>query len=65
MIVLISTISFLPLPQIDYNLVKVLRIFRVLRPLRLVNRFPFMKIAIEAIFTSVPQYANLLTILMM
>ena len=63
-IILISTISFLPFDQ-NYNVVKVLRIFRVLRPLRLVNRFPFMRIAIESIFTSVPQYANLLMIIIM
>ena len=44
------------------NLVKILRMFRVLRPLRLISRFQMLRIAIESIVKSVPQYANLMTI---
>ena len=64
MIALISSMSFLELSQ-NYDIIKVFRFLRVLRPLRLVNRFPFMRIAIESIFNSVPQYANLMLILLM
>jgi len=38
-IALVSSFSFLQLPA-NYNTVKIFRLFRVLRPLRLVNRFP-------------------------
>ena len=64
MIALISSMSFLKLSQ-NYDIIKVFRFLRILRPLRLVNRFPFMRIAIESIFNSVPQYANLLLILLL
>ena len=52
-IAIISSFSFLRLPA-NYNMVKVFRMVRVLRPLRLVNRFPQMRIAVESIFHSVP-----------
>ena len=38
-IAIVSSFSFLQLPA-NYNIVKVFRMIRVLRPLRLVNRFP-------------------------
>ena len=61
-IVLSSSLAFL---DQDIGFLKVVRMFRVLRPLRLVNRFPQMRIAIESIFQSVPQYSNLLLIIFM
>lgn len=64
MIALVSSISFMQL-NANYDIIKVFRFMRVLRPLRLINRFPFMRIAIESIFNSVPQYANLLLILVL
>ena len=47
-IALISCTAFLPIQ--NFKFLKALRLFRVLRPLRLVNRFPSMRIAIESIF---------------
>jgi hypothetical protein len=52
-IAIISSFSFLQLPS-NYSTVKIFRLFRVLRPLRLVNRFPQMRIAVESIIQSVP-----------
>ena len=63
LIALSSSLSFLDLPNIGF--LKVVRMFRVLRPLRLVNRFPQMRIAIESILQSVPQYTNLIMILLL
>jgi hypothetical protein len=53
MIAIISSLSFLNLPE-NFHVVKIFRMVRVLRPLRLVNRFPQMRIAVESIFHSVP-----------
>lgn len=49
-VVLISVVGFLP--SIDPGMLKLLRTFRILRPLRSINRAPTMKNLIMTIFNS-------------
>jgi hypothetical protein len=60
-IVMLSLVDFLP---IDTNLsfFKVIRLMRVIRPLRMISKNPGMKIAVESLVKVVPGIANLLVI---
>jgi hypothetical protein len=58
LIALISSAVYLPLSN-SYEFVKVIRIVRVLKPLRMVKRYPGIRIAVESIIQSVPQFINL------
>ena len=42
-----------------YSFVKVLRVVRILRPLRLIRRAEGLKLAIHALFKAMPQIFNL------
>jgi hypothetical protein len=43
-----SSTAFLQLPT-SYEFMKIIRLIRVLKPLRLVNRYPGIRIAVESI----------------
>lgn len=58
LIAIISSAVYLPLSN-SYEFVKVIRIVRVLKPLRMVKRYPGIRIAVESIIQSVPQFINL------
>jgi len=60
-IVMVSIFDFLPLDS-DLNFFKVLRLMRVIRPLRMISRNPGMKIAIESLLKSIPGIGNLMLI---
>jgi len=49
---------------VDLGFIKSLRVMRVLRPLRLLSRHRGLKLAISALFNSLPSIANLLLIVM-
>jgi len=54
-IALTSMSVFLNLP----NSFKVVRLLRILKPLRMVNKYPGIRIAVESIIQAVPQFINL------
>jgi hypothetical protein len=60
-IVLLSLVDFLP---IDTNLsfFKVIRLMRVIRPLRMISKNPGLKIAIESLIKVIPGISNLMLI---
>lgn len=60
-IVLSATISVI-FTNVDIGFLKSLRVMRVLRPLRLLSRHRGLKLAISALFNSLPSIANLLLI---
>lgn len=62
-IVLSATISVIFI-NVDLGFIKSLRVMRVLRPLRLLSRHRGLKLAISALFNSLPSIANLLLIVM-
>ena len=63
LIILVAGVGWIPgVKETESHVLKVIRMFRVLRPLRLVNRFPHMRIAVESVFQSVPKFVNLLMI---
>jgi voltage-dependent calcium channel T type alpha-1G len=45
--------------------IKIIRVFRILRPLRMLNKNPGMKTAIESLIKSVPEISNLLVVSVM
>jgi hypothetical protein len=62
-IVLSATISVI-FVTVDLGFIKSLRVMRVLRPLRLLSKDKNLKLAISALFNSLPSIANLLMIVM-
>lgn len=62
-IVLSATISVI-FTTIDLGFIKSLRVMRVLRPLRLLAKHKGLKLAISALFNSLPNIGNLLMIVM-
>jgi hypothetical protein len=62
-IVCSATISVI-FTNVDIGFLKSLRVMRVLRPLRLLSRHRGLKLAISALFNSLPSIANLLLIVM-
>lgn len=51
LIILVAGVAWIPgVNETKSGALKVLRMLRVLRPLRLVNRFPHMRIAVESVF---------------
>jgi hypothetical protein len=62
-IVVSATISVIFI-NVDLGFIKSLRVMRVLRPLRLLSRHRGLKLAISALFNSLPSIANLLLIVM-
>lgn len=52
-IVIISLVGFLPFSDGNTSL-KVLRTFRILRPLRSVNKLPAVRVQIKTIFNALP-----------
>lgn len=62
-IVLSATISVVFI-NINLGFIKSLRVMRVLRPLRLLSRHRGLKLAISALFNSLPNITNLLLIVM-
>ena len=58
LIALVSSAVYLPISN-QYGFLKVIRIVRVLKPLRMVKRYPGIRIAVESIIQSVPQFINL------
>ena len=61
----IVVLSFVSL-TVDANLsvIKVLRVARILRPLRLIQKAEGLKVAIQALFKSVPQIMRLQTVVL-
>jgi hypothetical protein len=62
-IVISATISVI-FTTIDLGFIKSLRVMRVLRPLRLLAKHRGLKLAISALFNSLPNIGNLLMIVM-
>jgi len=60
-IVMVSIFGVLPFGQ-DFQVVKVVRLLRVFRPLRMISRDPGMKIVVESLVNSVPGIINLMVI---
>lgn len=60
-VVCISVLNFLP--SVNSGGLKALRTFRILRPLRTVNRLPKMKALIETLFASLPGLLGVLIFL--
>jgi hypothetical protein len=60
-IVMVSTLSLSG--QLNLGIFKVLRLFRVLRPLKMISRNEFLKISISSLFYAAPQIANVILIL--
>jgi len=60
-IVMVSIFDLLPFDA-DIGFIKVIRLLRVLRPLRMISKNPGMKIAVESIIKSIPHIGHLLLI---
>lgn len=63
-IIVISATTSVVITNVDLGFIKSLRVMRVLRPLRLLSRHRGLKLAISALFNSLPNIANLLLIVM-
>jgi hypothetical protein len=63
-LIVISATTSVIFTTIDLGFIKSLRVMRVLRPLRLLSRHRGLKLAISALFNSLPNIANLLLIVM-
>ena len=63
-IVVISLIQY-PLSQYKLAFLRVLRMFRVLRPLRMISRFPGLRIAVISLMQSVPHIGNVMVVSML
>jgi hypothetical protein len=60
-IVLLSLIDFLPIDA-NISFIKVIRLMRVIRPLRMISKNPGLKIAIESLIKVIPGISNLMLI---
>ena len=60
-IVLLSVISLTSNADLDF--IKVLRVSRILRPLRLIKRAPSLKVAVQSLSKAVPQIFRLYVVL--
>jgi hypothetical protein len=60
-IVMVSIFDLLPIDA-DISFIKVIRLLRVLRPLRMIAKNKGMKIAVESIIKSIPEFGHLLLI---
>ena len=63
-IVSTSLISLIELP-VDISVLKVMRMARLLRPIRLISRNENLKLSIQALFVSVPAILSLLVIVLL
>eukprot|EP00351_Strombidinopsis_sp_SopsisLIS2011_P002707 CAMPEP_0116871606 /NCGR_PEP_ID=MMETSP0463-20121206/2043_1 /TAXON_ID=181622 /ORGANISM="Strombidinopsis sp, Strain SopsisLIS2011" /LENGTH=212 /DNA_ID=CAMNT_0004510369 /DNA_START=592 /DNA_END=1230 /DNA_ORIENTATION=- len=61
-IVCVSLISLMPSNDLDLGFFKVLRMLRVLRPLRMISRNPGLKIAVQSLINAIPGIGNLMVI---
>jgi len=57
-IVLLSLVDFLPIDT-NISFIKVIRLMRVIRPLRMISKNPGLKIAIESLIKVIPGITNL------
>ena len=64
LIVVTSIISLLPL-TLDLNSLKVIRMIRLMRPLRVISRNENLKLSIQALIVSVPAIASLMVIVLL
>mmetsp|Transcript_11586 Transcript_11586/g.8068 ORF Transcript_11586/g.8068 Transcript_11586/m.8068 type:complete len:81 (-) Transcript_11586:1108-1350(-) len=53
------------MPRVDLSVFKIARMFRLLRPLRVISRNDRLKISILAMTSSIPQIGNLLIIVLL
>jgi hypothetical protein len=64
LIVLVSLLNY-PLQQYQISFLRALRMFRVLRPLRMVSRFPGLRIAVISLMKAVPRIGDVLLVSML
>jgi len=64
-IVIVSVMGIILKGVVDLAFLKSLRAMRGLRPLRMVSRFPGMKMVVNAIFIALPACVNVLMVVMM
>lgn len=64
LIVCVSLLNY-PLQQYKISFLRALRMFRVLRPLRMVSRFPGLRIAVISLLKSIPHIGNVLLVSML
>lgn len=60
-IVFFSMVS-IAFADIDLGPIKILRMLRVLRPLRMISRNPGMKIAIQSLINAIPDIGNVMVV---
>jgi len=60
-IVFFSMVSII-FQDVDLGPIKVLRMLRVLRPLRMISRNPGMKIAIQSLINAIPDIGNVMVV---
>jgi voltage-dependent calcium channel T type alpha-1G len=61
LIVLLSIFKFLPIDA-ELGFIKVMRLLRVIRPLRLLTKYQGMRVAVESLIKSIPGFGNVLVI---
>jgi len=61
LIVLLSIFKWLPIDA-ELGFIKVMRMLRVIRPLRLLTKYKGMRVAVESLIKSIPGFGNVLVI---
>ena len=62
-IVIISWLTFIMADVSEFKTLRTLRLLRVLRAVRTINRFPGLKLVVEALFRSIPPLLNLVPVI--
>jgi hypothetical protein len=60
--IVITSLLSASLPTLNLNVLKVIRLFRILRPLKLIAKNDGLKVSIQALMISIPNILNLLLI---
>ena len=61
LIVILSIFKFLPI-NAELGFIKVMRLLRVVRPLRLLTKYQGMRVAVESLIKSIPGFGNVMVI---
>lgn len=61
-IIVVLSLFSVSFSSLDISFVKTLRGLRMLRPLRVINRVPELKVVVNALFASLPEMGNVLIV---